>query len=130
MSDPQTTDAVTSTVTSSGEAYRRARDEGRGALVGYLPVGYPSVDGSLDAFRVLAEGCDLVRIDLSHEGDERGLPGVGGVCGLEGVDHQAGDEVFARPGCGVPMRPVVADLGDEFLLGEPLKNRHDGGVGE
>ena len=30
---------------SSGEAYLKARAEGRGALVGYLPVGYPSVAG-------------------------------------------------------------------------------------
>ncbi|HEY3548111.1 MAG TPA: tryptophan synthase subunit alpha, partial [Propionicimonas sp.] len=31
---------------SSSAAFTAARAEGRGALVGYLPVGYPSVPGS------------------------------------------------------------------------------------
>ncbi|WP_228374528.1 tryptophan synthase subunit alpha [Demequina rhizosphaerae] len=39
------------------------RAEGRAALVGYLPVGYPDVDTSLAAMRVLVEaGCDIVEI--------------------------------------------------------------------
>ena len=38
---------------SSAAAFGTARAEGRGALVGYLPVGYPSVPGSLAAMRVL-----------------------------------------------------------------------------
>ncbi len=32
---------------SSATAFEAAKAEGRGALVGYLPVGYPSVAGSL-----------------------------------------------------------------------------------
>jgi tryptophan synthase alpha chain len=57
---------------SSASAFQAARDEGRGALVGYLPVGYPSVAGSLDALRVLCgadgetPGVDLVEIGLPY----------------------------------------------------------------
>lgn len=40
--------------------------EQRAGLVGYLPVGYPSVDGSLDAFRILAEGCDVVEVGMPY----------------------------------------------------------------
>ncbi|WP_062518170.1 tryptophan synthase subunit alpha [Demequina gelatinilytica] len=37
--------------------------EGRAALVGYLPVGYPDVATSLAAMRVLVEaGCDIVEV--------------------------------------------------------------------
>ncbi|WP_084129771.1 tryptophan synthase subunit alpha [Demequina sp. NBRC 110055] len=37
--------------------------EGRAALVGYLPVGYPDVDTSLEAMRVFVEaGCDIVEV--------------------------------------------------------------------
>jgi tryptophan synthase, alpha subunit len=57
---------------SSSEAFARASAQGRGALVGYLPVGYPSVAGSLDALRALcgvggeSPGVDLVEIGLPY----------------------------------------------------------------
>ncbi|WP_062292113.1 tryptophan synthase subunit alpha [Demequina phytophila] len=39
------------------------RAEGRAALVGYLPVGYPEVETSIAAMRVLVEaGCDIVEV--------------------------------------------------------------------
>ncbi|WP_062522186.1 tryptophan synthase subunit alpha [Demequina silvatica] len=39
------------------------RAEGRAALVGYLPVGYPDVETSIAAMRVLVEaGCDVVEV--------------------------------------------------------------------
>jgi tryptophan synthase alpha chain len=39
--------------------------EGRAALVGYLPAGYPSVEGSKELFAALvAGGCDLVEVGL------------------------------------------------------------------
>ncbi|SEI79445.1 tryptophan synthase subunit alpha [Demequina mangrovi] len=41
----------------------QCKAEGRAALVGYLPVGYPDVETSLAAMRVLVEaGCDVVEI--------------------------------------------------------------------
>lgn len=59
-------------VQSSAEAFRAAKAEGRGALVGYLPVGYPSVPASLEALRALCgadgltPGVDLVEIGLPY----------------------------------------------------------------
>jgi len=48
-------------------AYARAREEGRAALVGYLPAGFPTVDGSLAALQVLAEsGCDVIEVGLPY----------------------------------------------------------------
>lgn len=39
------------------------RAEGRAALIGYLPVGYPTVEASVEAMRVLVDaGCDIVEV--------------------------------------------------------------------
>ncbi|MDN5977010.1 tryptophan synthase subunit alpha [Acidipropionibacterium jensenii] len=57
-------------MSSSGEAYRVARAENRAALVGYLPVGHPSVADSLKAMKALTEGTTGVGVDLV----EIGLP--------------------------------------------------------
>ena len=41
------------------------RAEGRAALVGYLPAGYPSIDGSKELLAAMIEGgCDLVEVGL------------------------------------------------------------------
>lgn len=48
-------------------AYEKARAEGRAALVGYLPAGFPSHDGAIEAARVMAEsGCDVIEIGLPY----------------------------------------------------------------
>jgi len=48
-------------------AFEKAAAEGRAALVGYLPAGYPSVDGAIAATRAMAEsGADLVEIGLPY----------------------------------------------------------------
>ena len=39
----------TTTGIGVGEVLERCRAEGRAALVGYLPVGFPSVEGSIEA---------------------------------------------------------------------------------
>ena len=36
------------------EVFARCRAEGRAALIGYLPVGFPDVEGSIAAVRALA----------------------------------------------------------------------------
>jgi tryptophan synthase alpha chain len=52
---------------SVGPILEACRDEGRPALVGYLPVGFPSVEGSLEAMRVLVEnGVDAVEIGVPY----------------------------------------------------------------
>ncbi|TDE08105.1 tryptophan synthase subunit alpha [Jiangella asiatica] len=48
-------------------AFEKARAEGRAALVGYLPAGYPSVDGSITALRAMVQaGVDVVEVGLPY----------------------------------------------------------------
>jgi tryptophan synthase alpha chain len=52
---------------SARTAFDKARAEGRAALVGYLPAGFPSVEGSIEAMRVMVEaGCDVIEIGLPY----------------------------------------------------------------
>ncbi len=45
----------------------RAKAEGRAALIGYLPAGFPTVEGGIEAITaVLDSGADLVEIGLPH----------------------------------------------------------------
>jgi tryptophan synthase alpha chain len=54
-------------VTSTSAAFATARAEGRAALIGYLPAGYPTVDGSIEAMKVMVEaGCDAIEIGLPY----------------------------------------------------------------
>lgn len=46
---------------------RAARADGRAALVGYLPAGYPTVDGSIKQLIAMSEGgCDLLEIGIPY----------------------------------------------------------------
>ena len=52
---------------SVAPAFERARAEGRSALVGYLPAGFPDVDGAIEALRVLVDsGCDVIEVGLPY----------------------------------------------------------------
>ena len=54
-------------MTSASAAFESARAEGRSALVGYLPAGFPTVAGSIAALRVMVEaGCDVIEIGLPY----------------------------------------------------------------
>jgi tryptophan synthase alpha chain len=45
----------------------KAREQGRAALVGYLPVGFPDVQGSIDAMVAMVEaGVDIVEIGVPY----------------------------------------------------------------
>ena len=47
--------------------FDKARADGRAALVGYLPAGFPSVAGGIDAVKALAEaGADLVEVGFPY----------------------------------------------------------------
>ncbi|WP_219417181.1 tryptophan synthase subunit alpha [Pseudonocardia nigra] len=49
------------------DVFAGCRAEGRGALVGYLPAGYPTVDGSVDLLNALVEGgCDLLEVGIPY----------------------------------------------------------------
>jgi tryptophan synthase alpha chain len=54
-------------VSAVGDAFARAAAEGRGALVGYLPAGFPTVEGAIAAATMMArEGADVVEIGLPY----------------------------------------------------------------
>ena len=55
---------VTSAVT---EAFGKAGADNRAALVGYLPAGFPSVEGAIEAAKVMAAaGADVIEIGLPY----------------------------------------------------------------
>ncbi|GAA4102192.1 tryptophan synthase subunit alpha [Actinomadura miaoliensis] len=48
-------------------AFEKAKAEGRAALVGYLPAGFPSFDGAVAAATAMVEaGCDVIEIGLPY----------------------------------------------------------------
>ncbi|HEY8620035.1 MAG TPA: tryptophan synthase subunit alpha [Dermatophilaceae bacterium] len=50
-----------------GAVLAKAREQGRAALVGYLPVGFPDVQGSIDAMVAMVEaGVDIVEIGVPY----------------------------------------------------------------
>lgn len=52
---------------STRTAFEKARAEGRAALVGYLPAGFPSVQGGIDALTTMvAAGCDVIEVGLPY----------------------------------------------------------------
>jgi tryptophan synthase alpha chain len=52
---------------TTATAFAAAKAEGRAALVGYLPAGFPDVAGGIDALRCLVDsGCDVIEIGLPY----------------------------------------------------------------
>lgn len=52
---------------STSTAFAKAKAEGRAALVGYLPAGYPDVPGAIDALKAMVDaGCDVIEIGLPY----------------------------------------------------------------
>ena len=52
---------------SVSPVFEAAHAEGRAALVGYLPAGFPDVDGSIEAMRAMVDGgCDLIEVGLPY----------------------------------------------------------------
>ena len=51
----------------TGSAFDLARSEGRAALVGYLPAGFPDVPGAIEALLAMVDsGCDVIEIGLPY----------------------------------------------------------------
>lgn len=96
----------------SAAAFAAAKQQGRGALVGYLPVGYPTVPGSLAALRALCgeggegPGVDLVEIGLPYSDPMMDGP----------VIQRAGTAALAR---GVRTRDVFAAVEAVRSTGTP-----------
>jgi tryptophan synthase, alpha subunit len=54
-------------VNGVGAVLAKAKSEGRAALVGYLPVGFPDVQGSIDAMVAMVEaGVDIVELGVPY----------------------------------------------------------------
>lgn len=54
-------------MTGTSATLDKTRGESRAALVGYLPVGYPDVDGSIEAMLAMVEaGVDIVEIGVPY----------------------------------------------------------------
>jgi tryptophan synthase alpha chain len=52
---------------STATAFEKARADGRSALIGYLPAGFPDVAGAIEALRVMVDaGCDVIEIGLPY----------------------------------------------------------------
>jgi tryptophan synthase alpha chain len=52
---------------STSTAFAATRAEGRAALVGYLPAGFPDVEGSVEALRTMVDaGCDVIEVGLPY----------------------------------------------------------------
>lgn len=52
---------------SVATAFEKAGSEGRGTLVGYLPAGFPTVEGGIEAARAMVEsGCDVIEVGLPY----------------------------------------------------------------
>lgn len=95
----------------SGQAFLAAAAEGRKALVGYLPVGFPDVPTSLSALRALCgeagqPGVDLVEIGLPYSD-----PMMDGV-----VIQRAGTRALQR---GVRTRDVFPAIEAVAATGTP-----------
>lgn len=54
-------------MSTTSTAFEKARAEGRATLVGYLPAGFPDVEGSIAALKVMVDaGCDVIEIGLPY----------------------------------------------------------------
>jgi tryptophan synthase alpha chain len=87
-------------VTALSDALGKAKAEGRAALIGYLPVGYPTVDGSVDAMRAMvAGGVDVVEVGVPYSDPV-----------MDGPTIQAAAEPAVRAGVGIgdALRAVAA----------------------
>ncbi|ACU74567.1 tryptophan synthase, alpha subunit [Catenulispora acidiphila DSM 44928] len=92
------------------DVLKSARADNRAVLIGYLPAGYPSVDGSIDAMRAMVEGgCDIIEVGLPYSDPAMDGP----------VIQAAADQALSR---GVTTPDViraagaVADTGAAALI--------------
>jgi tryptophan synthase alpha chain len=68
-------------VTSAGPAVTRANGEDRGALIGYLPAGFPSVDGAIEAISAMvAAGADVIEVGLPYSDPVMDGPTIQAAC--------------------------------------------------
>jgi tryptophan synthase alpha chain len=93
---------------STADAFAKARAEDRAALVGYLPAGFPDVQGGIDALRTMVEnGCDIIEVGLPYSDPVMDGPTIQAAAqqALEGGTRTADvlRTVEAVAGTGVPV---------------------------
>jgi tryptophan synthase alpha chain len=87
-------------VNRSGAAFARARADGHAALIGYLPAGFPTYDGCVEAMKALVDGgVDIIEVGLPYSDPV-----------LDGPTIQAATEQALRGGTRITdvMRTVEA----------------------
>jgi tryptophan synthase alpha chain len=78
-------------MTVLSEKLAAAKAEGRYALIGYLPVGYPSVELSIEAMVAMVEGgCDVIEVGVPYSDPV-----------MDGPTIQAAAEPAVRAGVGL-----------------------------
>ncbi|MFD9130537.1 tryptophan synthase subunit alpha, partial [Kitasatospora sp. NPDC059571] len=82
------------------KALAAAKAENRAALIGYLPAGFPTVAGGIEAVdALLAGGCDVVEIGLPHSDPV-----------LDGPTIQTADDIALRG--GVRIKDVLRTVAE------------------
>ncbi|MFO6453943.1 MULTISPECIES: tryptophan synthase subunit alpha [unclassified Aeromicrobium] len=77
------------------ELFARTRAENRAALVGYLPAGFPTVDGSIRAIEAMVEaGVDLVEVGLPYSDPVMDGPTIQAAAEAALVNGTRVDDVF------------------------------------
>ncbi len=73
------------------EVLAKCKADGRAALIGYLPVGYPSIEVSIEAMRAMVEGgCDVIEVGVPYSDPV-----------MDGPTIQAAAEPAVRAGVGL-----------------------------
>ncbi|MGW3566221.1 tryptophan synthase subunit alpha [Streptomyces sp. NPDC000941] len=83
-----------------GSVLAKAKEEGRAALIGYWPAGYPTVDDGVRAMTAMVEGgCDVIEVGLPYSDPV-----------LDGPVIQTADDIALRG--GVRIRDVIRTVGE------------------
>lgn len=87
----------------------KARAENRAALIAYLPAGFPTVEGAIDAVKaVIAGGADIVEVGLPHSDPV-----------LDGPVIQTADDIALRG--GVKIADVMRTVREAYeATGAPI----------
>jgi len=87
-------------MTALSDKLAKAKADGRAALIGYLPVGYPSVDVSIEAMRAMVDGgADVIEVGVPYSDPV-----------MDGPVIQAAADPAVRAGVGLTdaLRAVAA----------------------